>query len=51
MVSLKKNVSLEIDAATMKNLGRASKALSQLAGAYITAVDAQPRRAGRTSSR
>jgi len=51
MVALKKNVSLEVDAKTMKTLRRASKSLSELASAYINAVDAEPRQTGRTSSR
>jgi hypothetical protein len=51
MISLKKNVSLEVDAKTMKTLERASKSLSELASAYINAVDAEPRPIGRASSR
>jgi hypothetical protein len=39
MITSKKNVSVEVDFATMKKLGRAGKALSQVAGAFITAVD------------
>jgi hypothetical protein len=51
MISLKKNVSLDLDAATMKTLRRATKSLSELASAHINAVDAQPRQTGHVSSR
>ena len=51
MITLKKNVSVDVDSETMKKLGRASKALSELAGAHITAVDDQPLGKGHTSSR
>jgi hypothetical protein len=39
MIALKKNVSVEVDAATAKKLGRASKALSELASAFIQGSD------------
>jgi hypothetical protein len=39
MITTKKSVSVEVDFATMKKLGRASKALSQVASAAIHAVD------------
>lgn len=38
-MSKKKTVSVEVDVTTIKKLGRASKALSQLAGAYIQVSD------------
>lgn len=38
-MSKNKTVSVEVDVTTIKKLGRASKALSQLAGAYIHAID------------
>jgi len=51
MIALKKNVSLEVDAKTMKALRRASKSLSELATALIQATDGEPRHSGHTSSR
>jgi hypothetical protein len=52
MISQKKNsVSVDVDAMTMKALRRASKSLSELASAYITAVDSEPTRAVRAASR
>jgi hypothetical protein len=39
MITSKKNVSVEVDFATMKKLGRANKALSELASATIVSVD------------
>jgi hypothetical protein len=37
-----KQVTIEVDAATMKQLGRASEALSELAGAWILKSDDRP---------
>jgi hypothetical protein len=39
MITTKKSVSVEVDFATMKKLGRARRALSEVAGAFIEAVD------------
>jgi hypothetical protein len=51
MITLKKNVSVDVDSETMKKLGRARKSLSELASAIIQAVDDQPGGRGHTSSR
>ncbi len=41
MAKQNKKVTVEVDAATMKKLGRASESLSELASAYSTASDDQ----------